>query len=329
MGYPTTDDGTQIVATPEWKLGQLALSNINDGKVAMNVDPTPTTPLIVWNGTGGSDTGGDWTRTGEGSETNAAAKSGTNGLDTTKTDENDVSVFDNGSMIDVGGTYAVLEFWIRAKSYPIGSNPKVLWRDSSNALVGQKLRVARYIDDFTDDTEWHHVSIPITDFVLDGNNVQKLVFRFEDVGDQRYFIDDITLYEDGGPQVFQAKAPSGVVYHLKDMILTFVEENGTWEADDFTGIVDGLEKGLLMRNRKLSTGEVHWSINFKRNLNLFGRLNVLNDVEYSSAVHQLTLALDPWPAVVKVTNDDVVEFVVRDDLSSINAMRSYIRYGEE
>jgi len=327
MGYTKTADGTRIVATPEWALGQLACKRITDGKVSMKVDGSPSSATIIWNGTGENDTGGDWTRSGEGSESTAAKKSGTNGLNTTVTSENDTSVFDNGSMVDVDGTYGSLQFWIRAKVYPVGSDPVVFWRDSSNVLVGVEVHLNDYVEDFSDDTEWHLVAIPISDFALT-TNVQKLVFRYEGVGGQRYFIDDIELYSTGG-FVYRAAATATEVYHLKDVILTFVEENGTWDSGDFTAINGGLSNGLLLRHRRLSTGEVLWKINFKSNITLFGRLNVLNDVEYSTSVHQFTLALDPTPAMIKVTSDDVIEWVVRDDLTTINDIRSFLRYGRE
>lgn len=325
MGYPITSDGTPMTSGPEWILGQMALSRTDDGTVAMNKDGTSSTATVLWNGTGPSDTGGDWTRSGTGSESTAAAKSGTNGLNTTITSEDDESIFDNGSMTDIGGTYKLLQFWIRAKKFPTGSEPLVFWRNSSDALVGNQLKLTDYVADFDDD--WQLIGIPISDFGL-GANVQKLVFKYTETAGQRYFIDDIELYSAGGPYIFQAKAPANTVYHLKDLLLTFAEENGTWSSNDFANISSGLSRGLLLRQRNLSTGEVFWQINFKRNLVLFGRLNVINDVAYTDS-HQFTFGLNPAPAVVKVTDVNVVEAVLRDDLSTINAMRAYIRYGKE
>ena len=325
MGYQTTADGTQIVAGPEWVFGQLALSRIDDGTVAMNRDGSPSTPTVLWNGTGGGDTGGDWSRSGVGSESTAAAYSGTNGLNTTITSEDDESIFDNGSMVDIAGTYTLLQFWIRAKKFPTGSEPLIFWRNSADATVGLQLKLTNYVEDFDDD--WQRIAIPISDFGL-GANAQKLVFKYTETAGQRYFIDDIEIYSEGGPYIFQAKAPVGAVYHLKDMILTFAEENGTWGSSGFASISGGLSRGLLLRQRALTTGEVAWQINLKRNLVMFGRLDVLNDVSYTDS-HQFTLALNPAPAVINVTDDQVVEAVLRDDLSSINAMRSYIRFGRE
>lgn len=323
-----TEGGTLVSSSPEWKLGQKSLKRADDGTVAMNIDGRFTgTVTVLWNGTGVGDTGGDWTRSGVGSETTASAKSGTNGLNTTITDEDDESVFDNGSMADINGTYDTLQFWIMAKRFPVDSDPVVFWRDSSDATVGLVVHLNDYVEDF-DDT-WHRVNISIEEFALTGN-VQKLVFRYEGVDGQRYFIDDIELLESGGgPYTFRAKAPVGVIWHVKDILLSFVEENGTWNAGDFTGINGGLNNGLLLRHRRRSTGEVFFKINSKSNINLFSRYRVVNDVEYSSAIHQLTIGINPSPAALKVTDDDVIEFQVRDNLSSINAMRSLIEYAEE
>lgn len=328
MGYQTTEDGTRIVASPQWAFGQKSLSRIDNGTVAMNVNGEFTgTKTVLWNGTGENDTGGDWTHSGEGSENTSAKKTGTNGLNTTITDEDDESIFDNGSMVDVAGTYTALQFWIRAKVYPVGSDPTIFWRNSSNAQVGDKLHLNDYVEDFDDD--WQLISLPITDFDL-GANVQKLVFKFEGVGGQRYYLDDIELYQaGGGPYTFQVAAPAGLVYHVKELVLTIVEENGSWAAGDFTGITGGLETGLLLRHRRLSTAEVLWKINLKTNINLFGRLDVRNDVEYSTVTHGFKLVLVPDPAVLTVTDDAVLEVLVRDDLTSINGLRSFIQFGQE
>lgn len=328
MGYQTTSDGTKIVARPEWKFGQIPLTRTDDGSEQINVNGLVSgTPEVVWNGTGGSDTGGDWTRTGLGNEATAAAKSGTNGLNTTLTSAGDTSIFDKGSMIDVAGTYQSLAFWMRPKAFPTGSKLRAFWRDSSDDQVGNPVLVNAYIDNF-DLNVWQYVVIPVADFAL-GGNAQKLVFRYADVAGQRYNFDDIELYPDGGPHRFRAAAPAGYVYHVKEVVLTFSEENGTWTAGDFTGISGGLDKGIVVRHRRLSTNDVFWAFNLRDNISLFGRFRVKNDVEYSSQVHQFTLVLEPDPAVITVTDDDVIEIVVRDNLTSINAMRAFLQYGEE
>ena len=133
-----------------------------------------------------------------------------------------------------------------------------------------------------------------------------------------------------GPYRFRAAAPDAqTVYNVKEIVLSLAEENGTWLVGDFSSISGGLANGLILRQRKISTSEILWAINMRDNLEIFGRLDVRHDVEYGTGVHQFKLALVPAPAVVQVTDDIVIEAVVRDDLTSINGLRGFIQFGEE
>lgn len=328
-----TSDGTPVAASPQWTLGQIAFTRTDDGTEKMNVDGgAGGTPVVLWNGTGGADTGGDWSRSGEGSETTAAAKSGTNGLDTGVTSENDTSVFDNGSELDIDGTYDQLEFWMAPQAFPTASRLRLLWRNGSNTQVGDGLLVNGYVGNF-DLGVWQKVTIPIADFNLTGD-VQKLVLRYVNTSGQRYYFDDIKLVaaSGGGPYRFRVAAPdANTVWHLEELVVNLAEENGTWSASDFCTITDGLVNGLVIRHRQLSTSTVLWAINIKDNLDLFGRLHPTADIEYGVGTneHQFRLVLTPKLSVVRVTNDDVLEVVVRDDLSTINGLRAYIQYAEE
>jgi hypothetical protein len=330
VGYQKTADGTRIISLPQWALGQKPLTRTDNGSEQLNIDGTLSgTPTNVWDGTGAGDTGTDWTRSGEGSESTGAAYEGTNGLDSGVTSENDEMVFNKGSEIDVDGTYNTLQFWLQPKAYPTNSRLRVLWRNGSDALVGNGVLVHNYTSNMDLDV-WQLVSIPIADFNLDAD-VQKLVFRCGNTSGQRYYLDTIEVLAIGaGPYRFQVAAPDqATVYNVKEVILSLAEENGTWLVGDFSSISGGLANGLILRQRQLSTSDVLWSINMRDNLELFGRLDVRSDVEYGTGVHQFKLALVPHPAVVQVTNDKVIEAVVRDDLTSINGLRAFIQYGEE
>lgn len=306
------------------------MTRTDNGSEQMNINGTISgTPTNVWDGTGAGDTGSDWTRSGVGSESTAAMKAGTNGLDTGTTSENDEVVFNKGSEIDVDGTYDTLQFWIQPKAYPTNSRLRVLWRNASDTLVGNGVLVHNYLSNMDLDV-WQQVSIPIADFNLDAN-VQKLVLRCVNTSGQRYYLDSFEVLAIGtGPYRFRAAAPDAqTVYHVKEIALSLAEENGTWLVGDFSSISGGLANGLILRQRKISTSEILWAINMRDNLELFGRLDVRHDVEYGTGVHQFKLALVPAPAVVQVTNDVVIEAVVRDNLTSINGLRGFIQFGEE
>lgn len=328
MGFKKSSDGSPIYSTPQWQFGQIPLTRDDIGTELMNINGTTSgTAVIVWNGTGGGDTGGDWTRTGIGAENAAAAKSGTNGLNTQLTTTGDTCVFDNGSMIDVNGNYQALQFWLRPKETPTGSQFRIFWRDSSNDRVGDAVKITDYVDNLDIDV-WQLVTIPIADFGLDGN-VQKLVFRFVLVDDQRYNFDDIELYPSGGPYRFQALAPANTTYHVKKIALVFTVDTSSWTKDYFLSISGGLSKGLIIRHRDLSIPEVLWAINIKDNFTMFSRLDSCHSVPYASSINQYKMVLSPEPASVKITSTLAIEAVVRDDLSTLNALRAFVQYGEE
>lgn len=321
-------DGSPIYSRPQWQFGQIPLTRQDDGTELMNINGAASgTVTVIWNGTGGGDTGGDWTRTGTGSENAAASKSGTNGLNTQLTTAGDVCRFDNGSMIDVAGSYQTLQFWFRPKATPTGSQIFIFWDDSSNNQVGNGVRITRYVDNLDIDV-WQLVSIPIADFNLTGN-VQKLLFRFTHVDDQRYNFDDIELYPSGGPYRFQAVAPANTVYHVKEIILGFAVDTSSWTKDYFLSISGGLNSGLIIRHRDLVNEEVFWSVNIRDNLTLFNRLDARCEVQYASNISHYKMVLVPEPATVKITSDLAIEGVVRDDLSTLNALRMFVQYGEE
>jgi len=81
--------------------------------------------------------------------------------------------------------------------------------------------------------------------------------------------------------------------------------------------------------KKLSTSEILWSHTYTKNVELFLKLQPSRDFNFSDDVLMVTFTLDPEPAKVMVTDDEVLEFLVRDNLSSISDMRAIIHYGEE
>lgn len=328
MGHKKTVDGSPIYAGPQWQFSQLPFTRQDDGTELMNINGTTSgTATIIWNGTGGGDTGGDWTRTGIGAENAAASKSGTNGLNTQLTSVGDTCVFDNGSMIDVAGSYQALQFWLRPKATPTGSQFRIFWRDNANAQVGTAVKISDYVDNLDIDV-WQLVTIPIADFGLTGN-VQKLVFRFVLVANQRYNFDDIELYPSGGPYRFQVIAPANTVYHVTEVILSFTVDTTSWTKDHFLSISGGLTKGLIIRHRDVTSEEVIWAINLMNNFALFNRLDAHHEISYASSIKQYKMILDQRDASVRVTSDLALEMVVRDDLSTLNEMRAYVQYGEE
>lgn len=328
---PRSADGTPITASPNWVLGQSSFLRTDDGSAAINVNGLPSgAAAVLWNGTGAGDAGGDWSHEAQGSESAAAMHSGTNGLDSGVRSVGQETRFDNGSNIDVAGSYDSLSFWINPQAFPAGSRLDIRWRTSAGGTPGAKLNVADYVTDF-DTGVWQKVTIPIADFGLTAD-VAKLVFIFAAQGGQHFFFDDITLdvAAGGGPFVWRVKAPdANTRYHVSMMVLVLSGPASGWTPSAFANITSGLANGLVIRQRKISTGEVAWSLNCKDNVDLFGRFHPQDDITFSDGTLLVGFMIKPGRASVKITDDDVLEFVVSDDLSLLASARAFAHYAVE
>lgn len=325
MGYKKTADGNQIIAGRKLQLGQASFLRIDDGTAALNVNGLAAgTPVPIWDGEGSYWTPGD-----QGSAETYAAKTGTYGWDSSPTSLGQDTKFDHGDNMDIT-QYDTLSFWFQPKAYPAGSDLQVFWRTSGGSNPGNVLHVEDYVTDMDLD-EWQHVEIPIADFAL-GADVDKILFKYAAKGGQQFWFDDIKLNTSsgGGPFVFQVAAPDATKrYHLSMAVLLLGGPSSGWDNDAFANIAAGLTNGLLFRQRRLSTAEVLWSLNAKDNVDLFGRYHPQDDITFADSVLLIGFMIKPGKASVVVTDDDVLEFVVRDNLSTITQGRAFAHYGVE
>ena len=321
---PRAPDGTPQFATQSLTLGQEPLTRHDNNSEQMNINGSSTgTSVAVWDGEGTY-----WTPSGVGSVSGAAAQEGTNGWDTGVTAENDNTFFNNGSMIDVAGTYDTVQFWLNPKAVPAGSRPRIAFVDDSNNVVGSQLRVDNYTTNMDLDT-WQHVSIPITDFGLTGN-AQKIRFRQSNVAGQHYWWDKIELVPPGGgPYRFVLEAPDNkTLYHITMIVLIVAGSEAGWDSGKF-GNIAALENGLLLRLRNKIDSEVLWKFNSKDNVDLFGRFHPQDDITFANGELLVGFMIKPGAASVVVTDTEVLEFVVRDDLSGLGEARAYAHFGVE
>lgn len=324
-------DDTLLTGKQILTLGQAAFKRTDNNTEQMNIDgESAGTPTIIWNGTGASDTGGDWTVSGTGSETAGAMHSGTNGWDTGVTSQGDETIWDGGANQDIDGTYDELSFWINPQAYPAGSRTRVFFRNAADTDIGSKLR----IDDYTVNMDlgvWQRVTIPISDFGLTGD-VDKMVIKYLNSAGQDFWFDDIKINTagGGGPFRFQVAAPdANTIYHLTMLVLVVAAPGASWDPDRFANISGGLENGLLIRHRRVSDSEILWRLNSRDNIDLFGRFHPQDDITFANGDLLVGFMIKPGLATVKVTNDDVLEWVVRDDLQSLSNLRAYAHYGVE
>jgi hypothetical protein len=328
---PRSADGTPQTAGQNLTLGQLAFTRADDGTEPMNVNGEASgTPVNLWNGTGGGDTGADWPASGTGSEQAAAdAGAGTNGWDTGVAAQNDATDFDNGSLVDVDALYGDLQFQINPQAWPATSRLRVGFLDASNNLVGNWRRAENYTTNM-DLGIWQPVSIPIVDFALTGQ-VQKLHFEYRSTSGQHHYFDDIKLVPSGGngPYRFRVAAPNALTrYHVSMIVFMVSGPTAGWTSTSFANI-SALSKGVILRQRRISDGAVLWSFNSKDNVELFGRYHPQDDIEFADGTLLVGFMVKPGKASIVVSDDAVLEFVVRDDLSALAAARAFAHYGVE
>lgn len=325
MGYQTDASGNQILASPQWVLGQTPFLRTDIGSAAMNVNGVAAgTPEVIWNGDGSYWTPGD-----QGSAETYAAHDGTYGWDSSPTTLGQDTRFNYGSNRDIT-LFDTLSFWMQPKAYPTGSDLQILWKTLSGTTKGSVLHVEDYITNMDLDV-WQRVEIPISDFALP-DDVERVLFKYGSKGGQQFWFDEVELNTGGGggPYIFQAAAPDDtVLYHVTMMVVIFSAPSAGWASTAFANIAGGLANGFLIRQRRVSTGEVLWAVNSKDNADLFGRFHPQDDITFSNGEFLIGFMLKPGAASVKITDDDVVECVVRDNLSTLTSSRAFVHYGVE
>lgn len=325
MGYNKDSSGNRIVADPEYVLGKSKFLRTDIGTEQMNVNGlAPGGATVVWNGDGTY-----WTLEANGTAETYAAKTGTYGLDSGVRPVGQETRFDYGSNQDIAGLYQNVRFWMQPKAFPSGAQLKILWRTSGGSNPGVQLLVQDYVPSMDLDV-WQQVTIPISDFSL-GADVAKLVLIYGTKGGQQFYFDDFELVASGagGPYTFRAEAPAGEIWHVSLMNLIVSANSAGWNSSAFGNIAGGLTQGLALRKKILSTSEVVWSFTFKKNVELFGHLVPSYDFTFADSELLVNFSMRPEQSVLHITDDEVLEFLVRDNLSSLTNMRAYIHYGRE
>lgn len=293
-------------------------------------------PLIIWNGTGGLDTGGDWTRGGDSgqNESTDAAHSGTNGLDTDEMDNEDVTTFTAGSPIDLS-SYLFLSFWINAQNWPNNSEINLRWYNGSTE-VGKMLHEYNYTTVVVG--SWVNVKIPMADFELD-DTVDSIEFEWHNENNIHVYLDDVELLTSAGgggtkssTGIFRISGLFGEVKEIHEIRLVINTASSGWEATDFTLIDGGLDAGVLFRWWDYAQGvtqdvptiiNANLSRNIQDNLDLFGFFDIETNIDFLDSGRLLVLSLDLSATPIHLIGTQVVDLLVRDNLSAITSFRAY------
>jgi len=144
------------------------------------VCPGEECTLVIWNGTGEHDSGGDWNHTGHGTEEAYAKYEGTNGLDATSFTNNKKIRFQNPLEVNVDD-YDILSMYINLKEWDADT---LLYFEDGNSV-----NLSLYLETVNLE-QWQRVLIPLEAFGLtEPINLEKLTM--ESTGNNGFYLDNV------------------------------------------------------------------------------------------------------------------------------------------
>jgi hypothetical protein len=84
---------------------------------------------------------------------------------------------------------------------------------------------------------------------------------------------------------------------------------------------------LQLRHRDLAAGQNFWKLTASKNVELFGQFDPVVDTAYNDNTRQISFVLRPERSTVKITANDVLEFLVKDDLTGLVNVRAFAHVG--
>ncbi len=147
--------------------------------------------LVIWNGTGVDDIGGDWSHGGQGTEETYAKYSGTNGLDASSLSKNDIIQFTEASSVDIGG-YDLLAMWVNVKNWETDKLIEVQF-SGNGSWMGNSVNLNAYINTGILDT-WQRALIPFADLGLSATgSIEVNKLRLRASGNTGIYLDNVEV----------------------------------------------------------------------------------------------------------------------------------------
>jgi len=305
---------------------QRLFTEVDDDTTELAIDSAVgggTSDEKVWNG---DET--LWSKTGTLTDITdtQSAHSGTYGLNITGSTINEYVRFDAGSALALTDITA-LSFWVQGQSKLGIINIQL--EDASGALTGNVLNIQSYItwSIFT----WQQVVIPVADF---GAAADIRYLRMTSMkNNQLWWMDDISLASSAGStgsiKTFRVAAEDyAVCFEVHTLRLVLTAPSAGWAYDSFATIAGGLPAGLLLRYFNVRSGETFAVYNMVDNRDLLGRVTKVDStVLDSEAIFTLDLDMSKtqW---LRVVGTNVLDVVVRDDLSSLISLKAWAIGGE-
>jgi hypothetical protein len=296
-------------------------ANPTTGAESMKVDGSAgSLDENVWNGEGSY-----WADPSVGSKTTGSKRTGTYGWDSGVTSQGDKVKFTRSSSFQPSSDS--IEGWINLQALPATVVIQARW-ELSNSGKGNGVDLMDYLPS-QDIGVWQHFSIPIADFNLSTENVDEFRFRTLNDDGADYWLDDIKLVSGSGGKVFRMAAVGIGQWVVESVTLVLVAPDTGWDSNAFCDITGGLANGLQLRHRDLAAGENFWKFICTNNIELFGQFDPVVDTAYNDNTRQISFVLKPGSSTIKVTSNDVLEFLVKDDLTSLVNARAFAHVGVE
>jgi hypothetical protein len=316
---PRDLDGNAIVSIGRPKLKKKTFQSIVDGGESMKVDGSAgTLDENVWDGEGAF-----WADPTIGTKTAPAARTGAFGWDSGVTNQNDEVKFTRSAAFQPSSDS--IEGWINLQALPAGVDIQARW-ELAGVTKGNGVVLEDYLSSL-DTGLWQHFSIPLADFNLPAENVDEFRFRTRFAAGAHYFLDDLTLNSGSGGKTFRIAPGGSAKWEVGSVTLILVAGDTGWGSNAFLNIAGGLANGLTLRHRDLATPQNLSKLVMKNNIELFGNFDPVVDTAYNDSTRQISFVLRPDPASLIVTANDVLEFLVKDDLTALVNARAYAHVG--
>lgn len=296
----------------------------NDTGSNMAVNASTGTITNIWDGTGVGDTGtNDFTVTTDGTatETAAAMKEGTNGLDVALVDRNKLFFGGTTNM----SSSSLVQFWIQPiTGWQAGKELRIELRDT-NGRIGNRLNVINYMAGELIGT-WKLVQIPLVDFGAGTIGTVTTVRLEARNANKNFYLDSLVHGSPAGTGVdpiYLLKPSSDQTFRVTELNITLTSASASttvrqsWDPTNFANI-GALASGILFFIER-HKGEEVITRSITRLLDL---ISLASSVDEVIGINQTTINIrvDIRSILLNGRSNDQLRIIVRDDLSSLSAL---------
>lgn len=282
------------------------------------------TDSALWTGTNIAGASFDFAST-------AQAKAGTHSIDAASTVKNDKGLLTRSSAISTG-SYVAMTGWVYITGWvTTGTKDIGLTLRNAGTDVGSEVTIGQYINTGLFNG-WQKFTIAMTEFTATTANFNEIVIRTvsDGAGDPpNYYLDSLQWEQTGdGPITYTIAPPEGrklYVYNLHTTIsgsfnTTLVNASHQALSPDKFFNLTALDSGILFRTYK--DGQLLFTYPFTRNLDFLSFPGVRLQSGGDGSKAWMTVWFEfPAPFSLDARTNDRIEFIVTDDISSLDTFR--------